>query len=84
MLAPPEGADMAEAARVVEASWLARDLVNTPTNDMGPDALQAAAEIVAERHGATLQAIVGDELLSQNYPLIHAVGRAAAHAPRLL
>ncbi|MGD9979596.1 MAG: M17 family metallopeptidase [Hyphomonadaceae bacterium] len=84
LLAPPEGADMAEAARIVEASWLARDLVNTPTNDMGPDALHAAAEDMAERHGATLKAIVGDDLLSQNYPLIHAVGRASAQAPRLL
>ena len=42
-LAPPAGADMAEAARIVEAIWLARDLVNTPTNDMGPEALQDAA-----------------------------------------
>lgn len=84
MLAPPEGADMAEAARVVTASWLARDLVNTPTNDMGPDALHAAAQSVADAHGATLSAIVGDDLLTENYPLIHAVGRAAAEAPRIL
>jgi leucyl aminopeptidase len=83
-LAPPEGADMAEAARVVSASWRARDLVNTPTNDMGPDALHAAAENVAREYGAAFGAIVGDELLTQNYPLIHAVGRAAAQAPRLL
>lgn len=83
-LAPPEGADMAEAARVVEASWLARDLVNTPTNDMGPDALQAAAETVANENGAEIEIIAGDALLAQNYPLIHAVGRAAAQAPRLV
>lgn len=83
-LLAPEGADMAEAARIVEASWLVRDLVNTPTNDMGPEALHAAARGVAERHGATFEAIVGDALLAQNYPLIHAVGRAAAEAPRLL
>ncbi len=79
-----EGADMDEAARIVEASWLARDLVNTPTNDMGPEALQAAAEKVARECGAAFEAIVGDELLTQNYPLLHAVGRAAAEAPRLL
>ena len=84
LLAPPEGADMAEAARIVEASWLARDLVNTPTNDMGPKALHAAAEAVAERYGASFEAIVGEDLLSQNYPLVHAVGRAAADAPRML
>jgi len=84
LLAPPEGADMNEAARIVEASWLTRDLVNTPTNDMGPEALHAAAEKLAERYGAVFEAIVGDELLAQNYPLIHAVGRASAEAPRLL
>ena len=84
LLAPPEGADMAEAARIVEASWLARDLVNTPTNDMGPKALHAAAEAVAKRYGASFEAIVGEDLLSQNYPLVHAVGRAAADAPRML
>src|SRR5262245_10636113 len=83
-LAPPEGADMAEAARIIEASWLARDLVNTPTNDMGPDALQGAAEKVAKENGAQIEVVAGDALLKQNYPLIHAVGRAAAQAPRLI
>ncbi|UPT63981.1 MAG: leucyl aminopeptidase family protein [Hyphomonadaceae bacterium JAD_PAG50586_4] len=83
-LAPPDGADMAETARIVSATWLVRDLVNTPTNDMGPDALHAAAEAVAQTHGAAFEAILGDALIEQNYPLIHAVGRAAAQAPRLL
>ena len=80
----PEGADRAEAGRVVRASWLARDLVNTPTSDMGPEALHEAAEIVAREHGAMFKPIVGDDLLKQNYPLIHAVGRASPQAPRLL
>lgn len=84
MLVAPEGADMKEAARLVEASWLVRDLVNTPTNDMGPVALHAAASALAERYGAEIDAIVGDDLLTQNYPLIHAVGRASAEAPRLV
>ncbi len=83
-LVAPEGADMEEAGRIVEASWLARDLVNTPTNDMGPEALHAAAAKVARECGAEIEAIVGDDLLKQNYPLLHAVGRAAAEAPRLL
>ena len=83
-LAPPDGADMAEATRIIEATWLARDLINTPTNDMGPEDLQAVVERVAQAHGAAFEAIVGDDLLAQNYPLIHAVGRAAAQAPRLL
>lgn len=79
-----EGADMDEAARIIEASWLARDLVNTPTNDMGPDALHAAAEKVANACGAEIAVIAGDALLEANYPLIHAVGRAAAQAPRIV
>ena len=84
LLAPPDGADMGEAVRIVTASWLVRDLVNTPANDMGPEALHAAAEAVAREHGAVFTAIVGDDLLTQNYPLVHAVGRAATQAPRFL
>ncbi len=72
------------AARVIEASCLVRDLVNTPANDMGPDALHASAERVAAEASAEFRAIVGDDLLAQNFPLIHAVGRAASQAPRLL
>ncbi len=83
-LSPSEEADMIEASRVASAAWLVRDLVNTPANDMGPEALHAAAETVAQTYGASFNAIVGDALLSENYPLIHAVGRAAAQAPRLL
>jgi leucyl aminopeptidase len=80
----PDGADRAEAERIVRAAWLARDLVNTPTSDMGPEALHAAAEGVARDYGARFKAITGDDLLKQNYPLIHAVGRASQQAPRLL
>ena len=83
-LVPPADADMDEAALIARAAYLARDLVNTPTNDMGPDALNAEARRVAADGGATLTAIVGDSLLELNYPLIHAVGRAASEAPRLL
>lgn len=83
-LVTPEGADFAEARRLADAMRLARDLVNTPANDMGPEGLHAAAEAVASETGAAFEAIVGDELLAQNYPMIHAVGRAASEAPRLL
>ena len=69
---------------IVEAVTLARDLINTPANDMGPAQLEQAARKLAARHSATIGAIVGDELLEQNFPLIHAVGRAAAGAPRLI
>jgi leucyl aminopeptidase len=80
----PGGVDAAELTRTVEAASLARDLINTPANDMGPAELEQAARDVAARHGAKISAIVGDDLLAQNFPLIHAVGRAAAGAPRLI
>lgn len=83
-LVAPEGADLVEARRIAAAVWLVRDLVNTPANDMGPVALHAAAAAVAARYGAEIEAIVGDELLSANYPMVHAVGRAAAEAPRFV
>ncbi len=70
--------------RIVEAVTLARDLINTPANDMGPAQLEQTARKLAARYSATIGAIVGDELLEQNFPLIHAVGRAAAGAPRLI
>jgi leucyl aminopeptidase len=80
----PQGVDAAEISRLAEAAFLARDLINTPANDMGPAELEQAARDVAERYGAKISAIVGDDLLKQNFPLIHAVGRAAAGAPRLI
>jgi hypothetical protein len=61
-----------------------RDLINTPANDMGPDALEAAVLGLSHTHGARVAVIRGDELIEQNYPLIHAVGRASAQAPRLI
>lgn len=82
-LCAPEGADRARIERIAGAVAFGRDLVNTPANDMGPEALAEAATALAARHGATCRTIVGDALLSENFPLIHAVGRAAAQAPRL-
>ncbi|WP_374620021.1 M17 family metallopeptidase [Devosia sp.] len=83
-LVDPEGTDADEVARLVEAAFLARDLINTPANDLGPAALEAEIRKLAARHGIEARSIVGDELLAQNFPMIHAVGRAAAEAPRLL
>jgi leucyl aminopeptidase len=83
-LALPDGIDGAELGRMAEAVTLARDLINTPANDMGPAELETAARDLAKRHGAKFDSIVGDDLLKQNFPLIHAVGRAAAQAPRLI
>jgi leucyl aminopeptidase len=80
----PQSLDRDDLARTVEAVTLARDLINTPANDLGPAQLEQAARKLAARHAATINAIVGDDLLEQNFPLIHAVGRAAAGAPRLI
>ena len=82
------GADLAHVRAIVEAVTLGRDLINTPSNDMGPAELEDAARMLAERHGptmgATVTSIIGDALLSANFPLIHAVGRASPRAPRLI
>ncbi len=83
-LAVPAGVDAGEAARIAEGVFLARDLVNTPANDMGPAELEAAARSLAARHGASARVIEGGALLNANYPMIHAVGRASARQPRLI
>jgi leucyl aminopeptidase len=80
----PAGVDGDDLTRIAEGVFLARDLINTPANDMGPAELEEAARTVAYRHGASFSTIVGDDLLKQNFPLIHAVGRAADRAPRLI
>jgi leucyl aminopeptidase len=82
-LVPPDGVDAAELARMAEAAFLARDLINTPSNDMGPADLETAARDVAKRFGAKFGCIEGHEL-KQNFPLIHAVGMASTRAPRLI
>ena len=81
-----DGVDLAEVRAIAQACSLARDLVNTPANDMGPVQLEEAAREVAEAFGAEISVIIGDDLLKQNYPAIHAVGRAAdpSRAPRMI
>ena len=69
---------------MAEAATLARDLINTPANDMGPAQLAQAARDLAVRFGAQFNCIVGDELTHQNFPLIHAVGIASPRTPRLI
>lgn len=76
--------DLSEIRRLSDASAMARDLINTPTNDMGPDALEQVARTLADAYDAKFTAIIGDELLAQNFPMIHAVGRASDKAPRLI
>ena len=84
LLVAPVGIDVPRVEAIAAAEVLARDLINTPTSDMGPDKLAEAAEALAKQHGARFNAIVGDDLLEQNFPMIHAVGRASATPPRLI
>lgn len=83
-LVVPDGVDAEEIARIAEAVALARDLINTPANDMGPAEIADAAQQVATRFGAPVSCIVGEELKAANLPLIHAVGRASSRPPRLI
>ncbi len=82
-LVPPDGVDTAEIERIADAAMLARDLINTPSNDMGPDELAAAAQALAAEFGASYACTIGEDL-AENFPLIHAVGMASARAPRLI
>lgn len=80
----PQDADKVRATAVVEAISMARDLITTPSSDLGPTELAAAAEALGRAHKAKVNVIIGGELLKQNYPMVHAVGRASARAPRLI
>ncbi|MCW7544000.1 leucyl aminopeptidase family protein [Aurantimonas litoralis] len=82
--APPSNVDAAEAQALAAGVSLTRDLINTPTSDMGPAELEAAARALADAFGAAVTTIEGDVLLEENFPMIHAVGRASASAPRLI
>jgi len=85
-LVAPRGVDIAAVLAISHACALVKDMVNTPANDMGPLQIETIAREIAEQHGADLTVIRGDDLLDQNYPAVHAVGRAAVphRAPRLL
>ena len=83
-LVAPAAADPARQEIIAAGEFLTRDLINTPAGDMGPDELEAAFVALADRFGAVTRIVRGDDLLAQNLPMIHAVGRAAARAPRLL
>jgi leucyl aminopeptidase len=76
--------DRDEITSLAEAVWLARDLVNTPANDLGPDGIDAAARGLAKDLKMQVKVIKGPDLLKQNFPLIHAVGQASVSAPRLI
>jgi leucyl aminopeptidase len=76
--------EKSESFVTLEAITLVRDLINTPTEHMGPEELQAVALRLAQAYGGEIKTIIGDDLLKQNFPAIHAVGRASHRAPRLI
>lgn len=80
----PEGVDGDEVVRIADAVTFGRDLINTPANDLTPETLAEAAGALAQRFGAQCQVTVGDDLLEAGFPMVHAVGRASAVAPRLI
>ncbi len=80
----PDDADIGHITRVARGVFLARDLVNTPANEMGPVELAQAAENVAREHGAQFSLIEGRDLLARNYPMVWAVGAGSSRAPRLI
>ncbi len=79
-----DGSADAETLDILAACLKVRDLVNTPTEHMGPDELEAEVRAIAERHGAEVEVIAGDALIEAGYPAIHAVGRASHREPRLI
>ncbi len=83
-LVAPNGVDAARVEAIAAGEALTRDLINTPASDMGPDALDDAARALAAEFGAKIEVTTGDDLLSQNFPMIHTVGRASTTPPRLI
>ena len=83
-LVAPDNVDTLRIEAIAAGEALTRDLINTPANDMTPDALEAAARALADDYGATCKVVGGADLLDQNFPMIHAVGRASDCAPRLI
>ncbi len=83
-LIAPEQVDVEQVIREASGVGFVRDLVNTPAGDMLPQHLEDITNDLAQLHGATLDVIMGDDLLTKNFPMIHAVGRASISAPRLL
>lgn len=83
-LVAPDAVDAKRLEAIAAGESLARDLINTPTSDLGPEQLQEAFFTLGEAHGAQVSSIIGEDLLEENFPLIHTVGRASSQKPRLL
>lgn len=84
VLALTDEVALGQAEKLVEGTCRVRDLINTPASDMMPQHMSAAVKSMADEFGAHFSEVVGDDLLTENYPMIHAVGRASVHPPRLL
>ncbi len=80
----PKACDKAHVTRAMEATFLIRNLINTPADDMGPSELEKTVRTLARQHGARIRVVCGEQLLAKNFPAIHAIGRASDDAPRLL
>lgn len=80
----PDGIDRQKVEALATSEALTRDLINTPASDMGPAELEAACRTLADTFSAKISVITGDDLLTENLPMIHAVGRASTQAPRLI
>ena len=83
-LVEPKTINSKRILQIAEAEAFARDLINTPTSDMGPENLALATKSLANKFNAHYSEIVGEELIEKNFPLIHSVGRASSQEPRLL
>ncbi|MEM9206743.1 MAG: leucyl aminopeptidase family protein [Pseudomonadota bacterium] len=83
-LALPSGVDGADVSRIIDGVYMARDLINTPANDMGPDEIERVVHRLSDSHGAELRVTTGEDLLAANFPLIYGVGKASPRAPRLI
>ncbi|WP_208435284.1 leucyl aminopeptidase family protein [Bartonella phoceensis] len=76
--------DFDDLKRIYETVFFVRDLINIPANDMNPESLEKEARQLGRTYNAHVQSICGDDLLTYNFPMIHAVGRASSTAPRLI
>ncbi|GEP10917.1 leucyl aminopeptidase family protein [Methylobacterium gnaphalii] len=83
VLVAPESIDAEAVLRIARAVAAGRDLVNTPSNGLGPAEIEAAARALAERFGAAINVTSGEEL-EQEFPMVHAVGKASTRPPRLI
>lgn len=76
--------DEIQLSALIQATAIVRDMINTPASDMMPQHISEVCKKLTQEHDLELIEVVGDELITENYPVIHAVGRASIHKPRLI